>query len=186
MGKVKSRLAATVGEQRALDIYKQLLSHTHTVSKKIDADKFIFYEDFLNAEDLWGNSIYKKFLQQGSDLGQRMKHAFEKLFSGGYEKIIIIGSDCYELNTSILNDAYEALSIVDLIIGPASDGGYYLLGMAKFIPVLFDNKSWSSATVYADTIKQAGQLNYTVQSLLTLNDVDVESDIDFDKLNRIA
>ncbi len=147
MGKVKSRLAATVGEQRALDIYKQLLSHTHTVSKKIDADKFIFYEDFLNEEDIWENTIYKKFLQQGENLGQRMKHAFEKLSSKGYEKILIIGSDCYELTTGILNDAYEALSMVHLVIGPASDGGYYLLGMAKFIPALFDNKVWSSDTV---------------------------------------
>lgn len=186
MGKVKSRLAETVGEQRALDIYKKLLSHTHAVSKNIDAHRFVFYEDFLNEEDIWENDIYKKSLQQGSDLGQRMKHAFEKLFSSGYKKIIIIGSDCYELTGDILKDAYEALSMVDLVIGPASDGGYYLLGMAKFIPALFDNKSWSSDTVYADTIKQASQLNYTFQSLVTLNDVDVESDIDFEKLNQLV
>lgn len=115
-----------------------------------------------------------------------MKHAFEKLFSSGHKKIIIIGSDCYELTGDILSNAYEALRVIDLVIGPASDGGYYLLGMAKFIPELFDNKTWSSNTVYADTIKQAGQLNYTFQSLITLNDVDVESDIDFDKLNRLV
>ncbi|MEO8111181.1 MAG: TIGR04282 family arsenosugar biosynthesis glycosyltransferase [Ginsengibacter sp.] len=186
LGKVKSRLAATVGEEKALDIYKKLLSHTHAISKNVAADKFIFYEDFLNEYDIWETNIYKKNLQQGEDLGQRMKHAFEKLSSKGYEKTLIIGSDCYELTTGILNDAYEALSMFDLVIGPASDGGYYLLGMAKFIPELFDNKVWSSDSVYSDTIKQAGLLNYTVRSLITLNDVDVKSDIDFDKLDQIV
>lgn len=185
LGKVKSRLAATVGEERALDIYKKLLLHTHTISKNLAVDKFIFYEDFLNEKDIWENDIYKKFLQQGAGLGDRMKQAFGKLFSEGYEKILIVGSDCYELTTSMLKDAYNALSMTDLVIGPASDGGYYLLGMKEFIPALFDNKSWSSETVYVDTINQASHLNYTFASLITLNDVDVESDIDFEKLNKL-
>lgn len=186
LGKVKSRLAATIGDQRALDIYKKLLSHTHTISKNNDADKFIFYEDFLNENDLWENNIYQKFLQEGDDLGGRMKSAFEKLFSDGYKKILIIGSDCHELTGDILNDAYIELSMHDVVIGPASDGGYYLLGMTKFIPELFDGKKWSSETVYTDTINQARELNYSITSLLTLNDVDVESDIDFDKLSKLA
>ncbi len=185
LGKVKSRLAATIGEERALDIYKKLLLHTHTISKNVAADKFIFYEDFVNDKDIWENELYKKFLQQGNDLGDRMKQAFEKLFSEGYRQIIIIGSDCYELTAAMLKNAYNALSLADLVIGPASDGGYYLLGMKEFIPALFDNKSWSSETVYIDTIHQASQLNYTVTSLITLNDVDVESDIDFDVLDGL-
>ncbi len=185
LGKVKSRLAATVGEERALDIYKKLLLHTHTISKNIAADKFIFYEDFLNDKDIWENDIYKKFLQEGGNLGDRMKRAFGKLFSKGYQEIIIVGSDCYELTTAMLNDAYRALSLADLVIGPASDGGYYLLGMKEFVPALFDNKNWSSETVYMDTVKQASQLNCTVASLITLNDVDIESDINFDVLDEL-
>ncbi|MEO6638271.1 MAG: TIGR04282 family arsenosugar biosynthesis glycosyltransferase [Ginsengibacter sp.] len=185
LGNVKSRLAATVGEERALAIYKKLLQHTHTVSQNIAADKFIFYEDFLNEKDIWENDIYTKLLQEGNDLGMRMKQAFSKLLFDGYQEIIIIGSDCYELTTTILTDAFNALTMADIVIGPASDGGYYLLGMKEFIPALFEDKSWSSETVYTDTIKQASQLNYTLTSLITLNDVDVESDIDFSRLEGL-
>ncbi len=72
-----------------------------------------------------------------------------------------------------------------MVAGPASDGGYYLLGMKNFIPGLFENKNWSSDTVYADTFNQIKDFNYKFSSLEQLNDVDVESDIDFDKLNRL-
>ncbi len=97
LGKVKSRLAATVGEESALTIYKKLLLHTHAISKNIAVDKFVFYEDFLNENDIWENDVYQKSLQQGADLGDRMKQAFAKLFSEGYQEIIIVGSDCWQL-----------------------------------------------------------------------------------------
>ena len=185
LGKVKSRLAATLGNEKALSIYKALLAHTHNISIDLSADKFIFYEDFVNYNDLWENHIYKKFLQEGDDLGWRMKNAFGHLFEKGYEKIIIIGSDCYELSTEIIIKAHNLLSENDVVAGPASDGGYYLLGMKNFIPALFDNKSWSSDNVYLDTINQIKALHYKFSPLDLLNDVDVESDIDFDKLKRL-
>jgi rSAM/selenodomain-associated transferase 1 len=183
LGKVKSRLAATLGKQKALDIYKVLLDHTHKISKNLPADKFIFYEDFVNRNDLWENDIYSKFMQQGSDLGERMKNAFGRLFGGGYKKVIIIGSDCYELTDYILVEAYNLLSKNEIVIGPSSDGGYYLLGMNIFAPQLFNNKNWGGNTVYLDTISQVNDLHYNIKSLIVLNDIDVESDIDFNKLN---
>lgn len=185
LGKVKSRLAVTVGKQRALDIYNTLLTHTLNISKNLPAEKFIFYEDYINQDDLWDNEIYNKNLQQGTDLGQRMKNAFEDLFNKGYKKVLIIGSDCYELTETIINSAFDLLSVKDVVIGQASDGGYYLLGMKTFIPQLFKNKSWSSGSVYNDTVKQINELGYSFTSLIVLNDVDEESDIDFNKLNKI-
>ncbi len=110
LGKVKSRLAATLGEEKALLIYKALLTHTHNISIKLSADKFIFYEDYINDDDLWENHIYKKFLQQGDDLGSRMKNAFSYLFEKKYEKIVIIGSDCYELSMDIIIEAFNLLT----------------------------------------------------------------------------
>ncbi len=178
-GKVKTRLAATVGQQRALEIYNLLLIHTHSVSKESGADKFIFYEDFINHSDLWENEIYKKFLQRGYNLGERMKNAFEDLFNNGYDKIIIIGSDCFDLTSDILNEGFEALAKNETVIGPAKDGGYYLLGMKHFIPALFENKKWSSASVYTDTIHQIKELNKSFYQLKVLSDVDEEIDIDF-------
>ncbi len=185
LGKVKSRLAAALGNEKALAIYKTLLAHTHKISIDLYADKFIFYEDYVNHDDLWENHIYNKFLQEGDDLGCRMKNAFGHLFEKGYEKIIITGSDCYELSTEIIIEGYNLLSENDVVAGPASDGGYYLLGMKNFIPRLFDNKNWSSDTVYPDTVNQIKALHYTFSALELLNDVDVESDIDFDKFNRL-
>ncbi|HEV8083095.1 MAG TPA: TIGR04282 family arsenosugar biosynthesis glycosyltransferase [Chitinophagaceae bacterium] len=185
LGKVKSRLAATLGNEKALTIYKALLAHTRNISFDLPVDKFIFYEDFVNQDDLWQNNIYNKFLQEGDDLGCRMKNAFQSLFEKKYEKIIIIGSDCYELSTGIIIEAYNLLSENDVVAGPASDGGYYLLGMKSFIPCLFDGKNWSSDTVYFDTVNQIKALQYKFSSLDLLNDVDVESDIDFDKLNAL-
>lgn len=185
LGKVKSRLAATLGNEKALAIYKTLLAHTHKISIDLSADKFIFYEDYVNHDDLWENDIYNKFLQEGDDLGCRMKNAFRYLFETGYEKIIIIGSDCYELSNEIIIKAYHLLSENDVVAGPASDGGYYLLGMKNFIPWLFENKSWSSDTVYPDTVNQIKVLHYTFSPLELLNDVDVERDIGFDELNRL-
>ena len=186
LGKVKSRLAATLGEEKALAIYKALLAHTHNISINLSADKFIFYEDFVNHNDLWENTIYSKHLQEGNSLGDRMKNAFKYLFEKEYEKNIIIGSDCYELSTGLLIEAFNLLSKSDVVAGPASDGGYYLLGMKTFIPDLFDNKKWSTDTVYADTVNQMKELYLTFRALPVLKDVDVESDIDFNEFKNLS
>ena len=182
LGKVKTRLAATLGNKRALEIYKLLLAHTNEISKNLSAGKYIFYEDFINDNDIWQNDIYKKQLQTGDSLGERMKNAFAKLFQKEYEKIIIIGSDCYELSTDILNEAFHSLIKADVVIGPAKDGGYYLLGMNHFVPQLFDDKKWSSNSVYTDTVNQIKALNKNFTSLAILSDVDEEKDIDFNNL----
>lgn len=186
MGKVKTRLAATLGNEKALKIYKLLLFHTNEISKNQPADKYIFYEDLINTEDLWQNKIYKKELQHGANLGERMKNAFGYLFKNGHEKIIIIGSDCNELTTDILNEGFQQLKRNDIVIGPAKDGGYYLLGMNQFIPELFDDKKWSSGSVYEDTVNQIKKMDKKFFSLPLLNDVDEENDIDFDKLRRLG
>ncbi|MEO6220213.1 MAG: TIGR04282 family arsenosugar biosynthesis glycosyltransferase [Ginsengibacter sp.] len=178
LGKVKSRLAATLGKEKALEIYKILLAHTHAISKIISADKFIFYDDFINRDDVWENDIYNKLMQEGNSLGERMRNAFKKLFNEGYNRVIIIGSDCYELTTDIVTEGYGYLLKNEIVVGPAADGGYYLLGMNNFTPELFDNKNWGSRSVYIDTIDQIKKLNYKVALLKVLNDVDVEDDID--------
>lgn len=185
-GKVKSRLAATIGKDKALDIYKLLLAHTEKICKDIPVSKFIFYEDFINWDDIWNNEIYEKMLQEGDDLGERMKNAFKNLFDRGFKEIIIIGSDCYDLIGNIIFEAFNILSKKNVVIGPALDGGYYLLGMNNFMPELFDNKKWSSNTVYRDTIEQLNTLNYSYHSLVLLSDIDLEEDIKFitDKVTR--
>jgi hypothetical protein len=175
-GQVKTRIAATMGNEVAIDIYQQLLRHTHSVTKRVDAEKIIFYSDFIE-EDIWENDEFEKEIQRGNELGERMKNAFITAFEKKYEKVIIVGTDCPELNKNILEQAFIQLNDYDLVIGPAKDGGYYLLGMKKMHSFLFENMSWSTSKVFNDTIVVCNnnQLNYFL--LPELSDLDEEKDL---------
>ncbi len=175
LGKGKRRLAAKVGDQTALDIYNFLLDHTVKITSKLYAEKIVYYSDEIWEKDIWDNTVYDKKLQQGEDLGIRMLNAFQDGFSRGYEKIIVIGSDMYDLDQADLEDAFRALSQNDFVVGPAEDGGYYLLGMKNLKPELFTNKDWGSNTVLTDTLTDLKDEKKVL--LETRNDVDYYEDI---------
>ena len=177
LGKVKTRLAATIGDQRALAIYKQLLEKTKQETTNLEADKVVYYSDHIDNSDLWKNQLYDKEVQVPGDLGLKMASAFKKAFQDGYQRVSIIGSDCYEMSQTHLEAAFKMLKRNDAIIGPAKDGGYYTIGMSRYIPELFKNKAWSTETVGADTIKNFENLALSYEVLPTLNDVDTESDL---------
>lgn len=175
LGKVKTRLAAGIGENKALQVYEHLLQHTHSITKDLPVTKFVYYSDGINDNDLWNG--FEKKGQKGNDLGERMLNAFTELFESGFAKACIIGSDCFELHTEILLSAFEMLDQTDMIIGPVMDGGYYLLGTNKLIPELFNNKSWSTDSVFNSSLKDAAALNLSVHQLPLLNDIDNETDL---------
>ncbi len=175
-GKVKTRLAKDIGDVAAVDVYRQLLQHTHDVLVPVEAGKFIFYADAINRLDLWETNLFYKQLQQGNDLGERMQHAFSFLFEIGYDRVLIIGSDCPQLSTMHLNHAFELLETNDVCIGPVDDGGYYLLGLRSIHPPFFSNKAWSTDTVYSSTIKDAEEAGLTVGTTEQLRDVDTLTD----------
>ena len=179
LGNVKTRLEEALGGENALKIYLKLLQHTCRVTANLFADKYVFYSEFINYDDLWENEVYKKELQHGGDLGERMKNAFELLFKNGYKKVVVIGSDCYELTEMIITNAFDQLKQKDIVIGPAKDGGYYLLGMNTFTPQLFDGKSWSTNKVFLETLAEIKSLNYSICTLPELNDVDTPGDVSF-------
>ncbi|MEO6668379.1 MAG: TIGR04282 family arsenosugar biosynthesis glycosyltransferase [Ferruginibacter sp.] len=174
MGKVKTRLAATVGDEKALEIYIELLTHTHAVTSEIKADKFVFYADRIEPDDLWNGEGFTKKLQGNYDLGGKMKEAFSTIFEMGFEKVLIIGSDCLELSGAIIEEAFEVLEKKEVVIGPANDGGYYLLGMKELSPGLFENKQWSTEHVFQETIDDLQNENIDYAVLTTLTDVDTE------------
>jgi rSAM/selenodomain-associated transferase 1 len=176
-GEVKTRLAATAGKEVAYRVYKQLLKHTREITAPVLADKIIFYSHKIEAEDLWNNNVYNKQLQSGSSLGERMENAFAYAFENGYKQVLIIGTDCAEITSSIINEAFAQINDHDVIIGAAEDGGYYLLGMKKLHYLLFDNIKWSTETVFDDTIAACDQLNLSYYKLPKLNDIDTESDL---------
>ncbi|MCG2459898.1 TIGR04282 family arsenosugar biosynthesis glycosyltransferase [Flavobacteriaceae bacterium F89] len=175
LGKCKTRLAAKVGDKIALDVYNFLLSHTVKITENINAAKEVYYSNEIWEEDIWDNTFYRKKLQVGKDLGERMLNAFQQGFENGYKKIVIIGSDIFNLSGSDIENAFLHLDHVDLVIGPAEDGGYYLLGMNAMNSKVFQNKNWGTDTVLNDTLTDLK--NKKVQLLETKNDVDRYEDI---------
>ncbi|WP_299105313.1 TIGR04282 family arsenosugar biosynthesis glycosyltransferase [uncultured Tenacibaculum sp.] len=175
LGKVKTRLAKTVGDQAALDIYKFLLNHTKEVTQNLNCDKAVYYSVKIRENDIWSTSTYQKHAQFGVDLGIRMQNAFEQAFEKKYEKVLIIGSDLFDLKEKHIEEAFEMLDSNDVVIGPAEDGGYYLLGMKTLYSSVFHNKQWGTSTVRQDTLNDLQ--NVSVHLLETLNDVDVFDDI---------
>lgn len=177
-GKVKTRLAASVGDDAALKIYKFLLSHTHAITNDFPAVCWVYYADRMVQGDLWDDGVYKKAEQNGYDLGARMENAFEEAFRNGYKKVCIIGSDCYELTQEVLLRAFEELEEADIVLGPSRDGGYYLLGMKKLHKPFFINKQWSTDSVAYETIKDITSLGLSYRLLPLLSDVDHVEDLE--------
>ena len=180
LGKVKTRLAAIIGNQSALEIYKLLINHTVRITSTINADKYVFYSENIQQNDEWNPAVFTKKLQNGEDLGERMKNAFNLLFKKGYQKIVIVGSDIYELDSQDIDDSFIALKKSPFVIGPAKDGGYYLLGMTQLNNKIFENKNWGMKTVFNDTIIDLKE--NAVALLSKKNDIDIYDDIKNDEV----
>ncbi len=172
-GKVKTRLAKAVGDNEALNIYRMLLRHTKNHVLNVNADKEVSYSEKVEPEDEWAGSSFTKSIQKGQDLGERMKNAFRTgLTLEGFGKVVLIGSDCAELTDTILEEAFDILNNKDVVIGPAVDGGYYLIGMRKFFPEVFDKINWSTSRVFDQTIQRINKYGASYKTLELLRDVD--------------
>ena len=176
LGRSKTRLAKDIGNENALKVYIELLEHTQLISNQLKIDKYLFYDKVTANTMPWGDEIYQTAYQIESDLGGRMENAFEQLFLKGYERLLIIGSDCYELTQEIIEHAFELLNTSDAVIGPAKDGGYYLLGLRKMIPQLFSDVAWSTDEVFSATVKTLENLNLTYSTTPILSDIDTIED----------
>jgi hypothetical protein len=179
LGKVKTRLAASIGNEKALEVYQLLVQHTYSILNQMEAKILVFYSDYI--PDTKPNFDFDYRVQLGSNLGERMKNAFATVFNEGYDQAAIIGTDCAEVTADHLRQAFSRLKQFDTVIGPALDGGYYLLGMNSLIPELFSDISWSSDQVLQETILKLKLLNRSVTLLESLSDVDQIED--WEKLN---
>ncbi|MEH6512248.1 TIGR04282 family arsenosugar biosynthesis glycosyltransferase [Maribacter arcticus] len=175
LGKGKRRLAATVGDESALNIYQFLLNHTVKITSNLYSEKIVYYSEEIWENDIWDNKRFGKKLQNGNDLGARMANAFQEGFQNEFQKILIIGSDMFDLSQEDIEQAFKALEKNDFVVGPAEDGGYYLLGMKNYTPELFKNKDWGTETVLMDTL--ADLKDKKTALLETRNDVDYYEDI---------
>jgi rSAM/selenodomain-associated transferase 1 len=178
LGQVKTRLAKDIGDERALAIYLQLLEHTLKITRSLSFRKFIYYADEVSDYDLWSVPGYTKRMQSGTNLGERMLNSFKELFEQGFTRIVIIGSDCLQLQAENLQEAVTLLESNTAVIGPASDGGYYLLGLTKLYPELFVNKPWSTNQVLTKTIDDFNNQGISYALLEELSDIDDITDLE--------
>lgn len=185
LGKVKTRLAATIGNEKALVVFKKLLVNIHDKSLKVMADKLLFYSSFIDQSDIWENDVFNKHIQnQSPDLGQRMLSAFEDARTLGYSKALIVGSDIYEVSTEILQSGFELLEDAETVLGPSHDGGYYAIGFnfekinsSDFLQDIFLNKTWSHEHVAQEALDVINSYSFTCNFLPTLSDIDTEEDL---------
>lgn len=131
-------------------------------------------------DDFWNGFVHE--IQQGDTLGDKLRHAFELLFEKGHEHIIVIGSDCPDITPEIVEEGYLRLTSHDIVIGPAEDGGYYLLGMNKYNAALFQEIKWSSEVVFIQTIEKIDAHNLSYYTVPMLTDVDEEKGLPKDWL----
>ncbi|MGH1337281.1 MAG: TIGR04282 family arsenosugar biosynthesis glycosyltransferase [Aureispira sp.] len=180
LGKAKTRLASSVGDEKALEVYRFLLEHTAKVVAGVSGDKRIFYSHSVLADDAFQGPNYHKTLQSTGDLGARMQAAFEEAFAAGYERVVIIGSDCYDLSSPVLEEALAVLQQQEAVFGPAKDGGYYLMGLNRMIPAVFTDQPWSQSNLLTSTRDTLDQLGHSYQLLSELSDVDYLEDLPLD------
>ena len=174
-GKVKTRLAKTVGPEKALQIYLALSEYTRKVALSMPVARLLFYSKFVDTNDAWPDQAFDKRLQVGEDLGERMDQSFREALTD-HDRVLIIGSDCPGLTKEILEEAYSALDERPYVLGPAEDGGYYLLGMRKPSSYLFENMAWSTESVLSETLERIKATGETYHLLESLSDVDYEAD----------
>lgn len=172
-GNVKTRLAATIGDDKALEVYLKLIEYTLNLAKSLKVEVNLFFSNQIISE----YPFLKKHFQEGSDLGDKMKNAFKKCFDEGGSNVVIIGTDCAELTKDIIEESFEQLKNNSIVIGPAWDGGYYLLGMNQFYPEIFNHIEWSTSKVFDSTLEKIKNADISFYTLATLRDIDTEEDL---------
>jgi uncharacterized protein len=178
LGKVKTRLAKTVGPYNALKIYQYLLDHTMEITYELDTvDKFLYYNEFVPTKDEWPPNMYQKDLQEGNGLGEKMKNAFKNAFDENYRKVVLMMPDCPKMSDTLIEKSFKALETSDFVLGPTNDGGYYLIGMKEYSPNVFENKVYGTDKVFDDAVAEITGMGKTYFKMPVLVDVDMEEDL---------
>ncbi len=181
-GKTKTRLIPALGAEGAATLQRQMTEHTLAQVKELQAKRLVSVEVYFvggnqQLMQSWlGTSVI--YRQQGDgDLGRRMAIAFQTALEAGKQRVVVIGTDCPDLKAQLMVKAFHALEQHDLVLGPAQDGGYYLIGLCRLIPELFTGISWSTAEVLQQTMSIAQRLELAVAYLPRLSDVDRPEDL---------
>ena len=181
-GRVKTRLAATLGPEAAAAVYRPLVRRV-LENLPESADLVVVFDPPQSALDIesWirsltGDRPVSIWGQTPGDLGDRLRAAFSRAFHAGYTRVAAVGSDCVEIPADFFEETWRALEDADVVLGPAVDGGYYLIALKRDCPGLFSAIPWSSDQVFELTCARARAARQRVATLPPLEDVDTESD----------
>jgi uncharacterized protein len=182
-GVTKTRLISALGAEGACRLHRALtekiIALVHRVRKSLPLAVEIHFSGGSREQMAdWLGRDLEYVVQAGSDLGARMEQAFRRAFRRGWKQVVLIGSDLPDLTNSLIREAFRRLENHDLVLGPARDGGYYLIGLKKNRPELFGNHiPWGTAEVLKKTRATAEQLGLTTAHLAILRDVDRPEDL---------
>jgi rSAM/selenodomain-associated transferase 1 len=178
-GRVKRRLAQSIGSENAMLLYQHLMKKICDEVRDFPVYKFVYYSDFLETDELWDQQFFEKKVQVKGNLGVRMQKAFDECFEAGFERVILIGSDIINLNKKTLKEAFDQLQEADVVLGPAFDGGYYLIGMNQKYNFLFQDKPWGTSSVFIRTLRDCIENDLICKLTPELSDLDRISDLKY-------
>jgi rSAM/selenodomain-associated transferase 1 len=181
-GQTKTRLIGTLGKDGAAALQKELTEKTlQKIDQLVETSTFepvIYFEggELASMQSWLGQN--RQYKPQGEgDLGEKLKRAFDAAFSAGAQSVVTIGCDCPGLAKEHINRAFDALYFNELVLGPAADGGYYLIGLKRPLAELFENIPWGTDKVFETTVSLAQQLGLSTEILEELHDVDRPEDL---------
>lgn len=177
-GRVKTRLAAAVGAESALGVYRRLFARTLEVAAAVGCPVTLSVdgEDDATMARVASGRGWNLTCQRGEDLGARMHAAFVDAFDAGAGRVVLIGCDCPVLLPSDLDEAFERLEHEDAVFAPAEDGGYVLVGLVRPLPPLFAPMAWGGADVMAETRRRLHSASIRWSELRELWDLDRPDD----------
>lgn len=186
-GQVKTRLIPALGAEGAAALHRRMVEHTLAQARALSTTSPLSIEVWFTNGSMaqmqaWLGEDVAYQIQPGGDLGDRMTLAFESAFSRGYGATVIIGTDCPDLSTALLAQSFGALEQQALVLGPAIDGGYYLIGLQRLFPELLKGIPWSTAHVLQATAEIAEQLGLIPHYLAQLSDIDLPEDLERDSV----
>jgi rSAM/selenodomain-associated transferase 1 len=184
LGTVKTRLAKTIGDYGAFEVYAELVKITEKATSELKVDKRIYFSNAI-VDSQWQDNF--KAVQNGVNLGERMLNAFKDGFKDGYKRIVLIGSDLPDISSKHIESGLKKLNDNKVVFGPAEDGGYYLIGLSELETCVFENKPWSQSDLLEVTLNELHQKGIKTGILDTLNDIDTYEDLiasDFYKSNQ--
>jgi uncharacterized protein len=178
LGAIKTRLAETLGDDLTYELYCSFLADISVMVREINAETIIVYSGANGVSFPYFPGI-ECLHQRGNNIGERMQGAFIDILAKGFERCVLIGSDSPDIPAALVNDAFNKLDSADIILGPSSDGGYYLIGCKRqsVFPSIFDGINWSTSEVFTETIKRITEAGLKFALLQQWSDIDEFDDL---------